>query len=236
MVDQQLLQTFMSSFYGYGSWRAKYWFIGMEEGGGDSEEEIDRRVMTWQLRGSQPLEDMHTYHADIGVTRHSGPDAKIQRTWGKLVRVVLAAEGMESNRESVRKYQSAQLGSATGETLLIELLPLPSPSTGHWLFSSAGIPDLATRDRYRAVMTPRRSDAIRSRIDDGHPANVIFYGLDYRAHWESISRQQFAPVADQRFLVAEAPSTRFVIAPHPVARGATNADFEAIGRWIAARP
>lgn len=48
MVEQQLLKTFMSRFYGYGSWSAKYWFIGMEEGGGDSEEEIERRMMTWR--------------------------------------------------------------------------------------------------------------------------------------------------------------------------------------------
>jgi len=52
---------------------------------------------------------------------------------------------------------------------------------------------------------------------------------------EEISRQQFEPVASQRFVAAEAPSTRFVIAPHPVARGVTNADFDGIGTWIAAR-
>jgi hypothetical protein len=61
------------------------------------------------------------------------------------------------------------------------------------------------------------------------------HGLDYRriGNRSVASASSLSPI--KRFLVAEAPSTRFVIALHPVARGVTNADFDAIGAWIAAR-
>jgi hypothetical protein len=35
-----LLKDFAHKFYGYGSWRAPIWFIGMEEGGGKTFQEI----------------------------------------------------------------------------------------------------------------------------------------------------------------------------------------------------
>jgi hypothetical protein len=36
LFDDQLLERFMCTFYGYGNYRGAYWFVGMEEGGGDS--------------------------------------------------------------------------------------------------------------------------------------------------------------------------------------------------------
>jgi hypothetical protein len=50
-LDESLLQEFMSNFYGYGNYAAPYWFIGMEEGGGDTIEEITRRLTVWDQRG-----------------------------------------------------------------------------------------------------------------------------------------------------------------------------------------
>ncbi len=35
-LDDALLEAYMDGFYGYGNLAGPYWFIGMEEGGGDS--------------------------------------------------------------------------------------------------------------------------------------------------------------------------------------------------------
>lgn len=40
MLQDDLLQSYMETFYGYGSYTGRYWFVGMEEGGGTSEEAI----------------------------------------------------------------------------------------------------------------------------------------------------------------------------------------------------
>ena len=39
-IDHKLLESYMTGFYGYGNESALYWFIGLEEGGGNSLDEI----------------------------------------------------------------------------------------------------------------------------------------------------------------------------------------------------
>ena len=38
--DDQVLDEFAHQFYGYGNYDGRYWFIGMEEGGGNSFAEV----------------------------------------------------------------------------------------------------------------------------------------------------------------------------------------------------
>jgi hypothetical protein len=44
--DEQLLGEYCERFFGYGTWNAKIWFIGMEEGGkgSASESAIQKRL------------------------------------------------------------------------------------------------------------------------------------------------------------------------------------------------
>lgn len=42
------LSQFMKTFYGYGTLSAKFWFIGMEEGGGNSFTEVQARLSAWE--------------------------------------------------------------------------------------------------------------------------------------------------------------------------------------------
>jgi hypothetical protein len=230
MIDPRLLDDFMRRFFGYGSWDAKLWFIGMEEGGGESIEEIARRLTSWDR--NDDLTDIRQYHAAVGGMPWFSARPKIQSTWGKLIRVALSARGLKTDIESVRRYQRDLLGRRSGLEALIELLPLPSPSTAHWLYQSFGIPGIATRERYRDTMLPLRIAAIRQRIERHHPDTVVFYGIGYRPQWEAIIRKWFAPLSGERFETASDGATRFVLAPHPVATGVSNADFEAIGKWI----
>ncbi len=43
--DDGLLWEYMSTFYGYGDYGAGYWFVDMEEGGGNSAAEVERRLL-----------------------------------------------------------------------------------------------------------------------------------------------------------------------------------------------
>ncbi len=42
-----LLNAYMTGFYGYGSPSAPFWFIGIEEGGGASLHEVERQIRCW---------------------------------------------------------------------------------------------------------------------------------------------------------------------------------------------
>lgn len=224
MLNQKLLHEFMNRFYGYGDWNAPLWFVGMEEGGGNSEDEINRRLGAWD--GTDNLADIREYHRKIGVPwfiQHP----KIQSTWGKLIRIALAFEGRPTDTEAVRRYQRDELGKRTA---IIELFPLPSPGTDRWLYSS--IPEIATRDKYMALVGATRIATLRERIRAHRPVAVVFYGSGYRNYWAQISGVSFAK--NDRFETGRNESTSFVIASHPVAHGVMNRDFEAIGSWLAA--
>jgi hypothetical protein len=231
MIDTARLNDFMHRFYGYGSWDAPLWFVGMEEGGGNTLEELECRLKSWD--GSDDLVDLKDFHSKLGGTDWFSDRPKIQSTWGKLIRVALACEGRTPDRESVRTYQRDELGRKNGSTALLELLPLPSPSTSHWIYGSLELATLKDRASYRDAMIPFRTDAIRRRLKQHQPRVVLFYGLDYREHWETIVEQPFQQEPEARFSTATNSTTRFILAPHPAAmRGVRNSDYESIGMWI----
>jgi len=67
MLDDRLLADFMLRFYGYGSFSAPIWFVGMEEGGGADLAELTDRLTAWDQGGRSELEDVAQYHKKIRV-------------------------------------------------------------------------------------------------------------------------------------------------------------------------
>jgi hypothetical protein len=53
-TDKQLVR-FMDTDWGYGNWSASYWFVGMEEGGGDSWTAICDRLRSWEGLGAPQM-------------------------------------------------------------------------------------------------------------------------------------------------------------------------------------
>lgn len=56
------LRQFMQTFYGYGNLDGRFWFIGMEEGGGNSLEEMQARLKAWKQLGKPELADLRDFH------------------------------------------------------------------------------------------------------------------------------------------------------------------------------
>ena len=57
-----MLERFIYKFYGSGNFAGNYWFIGMEEGGGDKLEEVLNRLNVWKDLGEQELVDTADFH------------------------------------------------------------------------------------------------------------------------------------------------------------------------------
>ena len=93
LLDDAAVAKFIEALYDYGNWSAPVWFVGMEEGGGGTPEEIAKRIAAWEQRGRNELEDLVEYHHAIGVTRHFGAQPKLQSTWAKLIRILCAMRG-----------------------------------------------------------------------------------------------------------------------------------------------
>jgi hypothetical protein len=233
MLNINLLKEFIFNFFGYGNYHSKYWFIGMEEGGGNSIKEVNRRLNAWEKRGKLELEDVAEYHFAIGIPEHFRDPAKLQPTWNKLIRILLSAEGQAGATEDVREYQKSSLGRLNGESCLLELLPLPSPSTGKWLYGQhSSLPYLKTRKLYSETCTPFRAAHIRSRIDDFKPKAVVFYSFSYKDHWQEIAGAKLEKSENGEYFIGENDATLYLITKHPAFTGITNRYFENIGEII----
>lgn len=232
-LDDRAVEAFMDGFFGYGNWAAPVWFVGMEEGGGATIAEAARRIETWGVRGGLDLEDLVEYHHAIGITQHLGSRPALQPTWSKLVHLLLGTTGDVATDERVRRFQATELGRRGGASALIELLPLPSPGIGRWIYGDATtIPFLSSRDRYRTHVVRHRIAAIRERIATHRPRAVVFLGLSYAAYWSEIAGLPLSPARGDEFISATAPQTTFVMVKHPAARGVKNAVFRTIGEAL----
>jgi len=235
MLDNFLLQNFVKDFYGYGNYSAPFWFIGMEEGGGGSLDEISQRLTAWDARGRRELEDVAGYHHAIGITRFWDEPVRLQSTWNRLIRIVISAKGHEPSSQEVKDYQRDYLGRENAETCLLELMPLPSPNASNWLYNEiSSLSYLANRQSYVKEVAPLRIKHIRSKIAGFSPLLVLFYGLGYLDYWQEIAGISLEPQKIDRVYGSKVGNTLFVAAKHPAARGIGNKYFHEIGKWISA--
>ncbi len=225
--DDQLLESRINKFYGYGNYQGDYWFIGLEESGGDFTN-INQRIHTWSKRGEQEIEDMAEYHRALATE-----DTNIDSTWKGLIRIVLSAKGYKNiNTKHITEYQINFLGRKNKETCLLELFPLPSPATRHWLYGQhSKLSFLTDRDTYRAYCVDKRIDHLNQKIEECQPKAVVFYGKGYEYYWKKLTNVEFLPT-NAGFLVGKNSQTVFVIAKHPVAFGTSNEYFHSIGKLI----
>jgi hypothetical protein len=224
------LERFTTTFFGYGSWAAPIWIVGMEEGGGATVEEVMHRLAVWEQRGQRDLEDLAQYHHAIGVTKHLNADARIQPTWAKLIHLLLGARGLPFDTEQVRSFQARHLGRNNGDTCILELLPLPSPNVRTWLYAPWNVPYLRDRDSYRLHLIPQSVERIRARVSTCRPKAVVFLGMSYLKHWQKIAG---TPLEVQGDVAVAGGDTLYIAVRHPAARGVTNAYFRGVGELIA---
>jgi len=234
--NDQLLQEFTQNFYGYGNYNGKYWFIGMEEGGGKKFQELENRLTAWDKRGKRELEDVAEYHAEIEMTHFFNERPKLQTTWSKLIRILLSIEGQRATTNQVRDYQRSSLARSNANHCLLELLPLPSPRTGDWLYTRySRLAYLATRESYKQSCLAPRVAHLKRRIKKYEPKVIIFYSFSYRQHWQEIASVDFSlNESDGVYIGYNEPSV-FIVTKHPCARGVTNEYFHRVGEIALAK-
>lgn len=230
-LNDTLLQHFMSTFYGSGNYSGEYWFVGMEEGGGNDLSQVTKRLNAWVELGGTELVDICEFHLKIDYPQYFRDPVKLQRTWMQQARIVLASKGLPSSIPDVRAYQRDVIGRKTSETCLLELLPLPSPSSNDWNYGLwSDLPFLMDRKTYRDYCVPWRVEHIRSKIKEHKPKFVVFMGQGYSDYWHSIVGRNFTDIGG--FWTANSAGTTYVITKHPAAQGVTNSYFETVGKFL----
>jgi hypothetical protein len=235
-LNSALLANYVESFYGFGNWGARIWFVGIEEAGGWRQRDIDRRLQTWDRNGRAELEDASTFYPASGNARWHGATAVLQPTWAQLLRMLLVARGMPARNENIIDYQRRHLGSRDGEICLAELLPLPSPSLKYWHYSKwSKLRWLENRERYYAHLLVPRAAGLARRIREHQPEVVIFYGTTFLKTWSCISGATWAQAIEQKLLHYSNGHTDFFVTKHPLdpALGSgRDSYFQEIGKYF----
>ncbi|MDP9110536.1 MAG: hypothetical protein M3M96_02755 [Candidatus Eremiobacteraeota bacterium] len=168
------------TWFGYGRWEARYWFIGMEPGGTDHAE----LYTSWDACGGGQLIDAKCHEDEwnrrVGPelrTRYFAEVPRIQKsTWQPLIHILL---GFTGRNEDPHHFQRDQWGSANGDVALIELSPIASRSLS------------ASRDRER--YQSGRIEAIRGHLENvkPKPALALFYGKSFEKQYSQIAGGAF---------------------------------------------
>jgi len=103
-----------------------------------------------------------------------------------------------------------------------------------WPYSLAGPDIIRDRSTYSATMLPGRISGIRDLIAQHRPQIVVCYGLNARDTWAALAGAEFVKSEGHSFRFCSTPSTLYILMKHPTAHGVTNAEFEALGRFVAA--
>jgi hypothetical protein len=197
LIKEEALRHWIDNFYGYGSWHARFWFIGYEEGGGEIPEEVADKVDYFQSAHTEAdgeLCDIRELYKRVAV-RWDGPKANLYNDmyeyrfdknaiqhglWKNLIAFV---HGYKQTKPSdlLAYQQHSFLSPAAHNEALIQLYPLPSPHNHSWYYSWLDLPNLGflkSRTLYQERVYNRRMHTILSNISTYKPEVVLMYGMD----------------------------------------------------------
>ena len=207
------MKDYADKFYGFGTWNAKIWFVGIEEAGGWEEQDVMDRLHAWEQGGKMELENASTFYPASGNNWWHGHESQHQETWGELIRMLLLARGESDTDEAILNYQRNVLGRADGETCLAELLPLPSPSIKEWRYRNwSKFHWLESREKYYAHLLVTRAAELARKIKSKPPSVVIFYGSSFHRTWSCVAGANWTQAIPGQFQTIK---TAFFVTKHP---------------------
>lgn len=171
--------------------KSSIWYIGIEEKGGSTLEDVNNRIESWMSLKTD-LIDNEKHQRAIGNS-YLYTKGTLQNTWRPLIRLRQGYKGESIDKENVRKIQRYNWGHLNSDNLLLELLPLPSPSNNIWKYKDwSKVAYLQSRDEYEKYIAPKRIEYIKSKIEIHKPKLVVFYttSKDYNEYWEELIEEK----------------------------------------------
>jgi hypothetical protein len=228
-----MIQDYCNQFFGYGRWDAPVWFVGLEEAGAGTPEELQARLAAWVQRGRRELEDAPSFYPACEQHQWHGPHSTLQRTWRQLIRILLLARGEPVGENALLEHQRQSLGASSGQVCLTELFPLPAPSHRHWPYSAHEALPAWMRNREQFVQTilPGRAATLREKIALNHPRVVVFYFWKPRFFAEAVAGGEFQPILPEKLLGFERNGTAYFVTGHPAGRY-PDTYFDGLGQYF----
>jgi hypothetical protein len=201
-------------FYGYGHWSAPYWFIGPEQGQAkDEKDDLGPRLHAWERLGKPDLADLKDFHDLLEPGKWTREGTPLQKTWRKLMLILLTSLEETADKEDLRTYQRCKLGRKRGETCLLELSGLPANSS--------------RIDRDRKTFLQPRILRIAQELKTNQPRFVVLYGKGHQGDFREIVGQ--LPELDEVRFVG---STAVLFTKHTNARKLSDEHWCGLGKAL----
>jgi hypothetical protein len=211
LIEEKALKYWIDNFYGYGSWHARFLFVGYEESGGDLPEEVAEKLnffYTLQAPNTPTLCDIRELYRHVAF-RVEGPRAmKFSNLYdqrfgvhatlhGGWKNLIAFAHGYQSEKlPDLLTYQKNSFALPSANEALIQLYPLPAHNHA-WYYAWLHLPQfpfLKSRALYQSYVYPSRIHAILENISLYKPEVVVLYGMD-NINLLKTSVQEFFPTA-----------------------------------------
>ena len=218
LIEDKALKNWIDNFYGYGSWQARFWFVGYEESGGDVPEEVAEKLnyfynlktSTSALCDIRELYRHVTFHvegpraekfANLNDYRF-GTQATLHGLWKNLIAFVHGYQNKKLPDLLTYQKNSFALPLPPNEAL-ITLYPLPAHDHA-WYYAWLDLPQfpfLKSRALYQEYLYTSRLHTILKNISVYKPEVVLMYGMD-NINLLKQSVQEFFP--DAKFKMQKA--------------------------------
>ena len=190
------------AFRGYGNPNGRFWFVGMEEGGGDIE---SLRIRADKFSNLEDLAESHQRFESHDMSN-------LISTWRIMSAIAGRIGGITDwwDPEYARNYQLNHLGRTNGETYLTEILPLPKRSLNDCPYSDI----FDSPQDYFEQVYPTQLDSLRTEYAEADPKQqfVFCYGKKYwQYHREIFNFAAFQPALDGKVQWGRNESTVFVL-------------------------
>jgi len=212
-IQENTLQFWLEHFYGYGSWNARIWLVGFEDGGGEYVEEVAEKFNYFYKNHGQNSEailcDIRDLYRHV-TSRLEGPRASLfanlyeyrfaeqaiqHGVWKNLIAFV---HGYRNEKlPDLLSYQRDYFSLTSSHEAWIQLYPLPSPHNHAWYYAWLDMPKfefLKSRTLYQEKVYADRIRQIFQNMKTYKPDVVLMYAMENINLLKS-SVQEFFPGA-----------------------------------------
>jgi hypothetical protein len=217
LIKEKALKHWIDNFYGYGSWSARIWFIGYEEGGGDLPEEVAEKLNYFSnVHGSSThptlcdIRELYRHvafkvdgpRADLFATLYEYRFDKNATLHGSWKNIIAFMHGYRNKKvPDLLSYQKKLF--ATKNEALLQLYPLPAHNHA-WYYSWLDMPQLGflkSRTLYEEHVYENRMQSILDKITEHKPELVVMYGME-NINMLKKSVQEFFPAVKFKMIKA----------------------------------
>ena len=196
-IQENHLRHWIQYFYGYGSWNAKVWFVGFEESGGDTPDEVAEKInyfyKTHRALKEPTLCNLRDLYQHVS-SRLDGPRAGSFTTlydyrfgknaiqhgvWKNLIAFEHGYRGKDL--PDLLAYQKKSFVTVSDQEAWLQFYPLPSPHNHAWYYSWLNMPKfpfLKSRTQYQEHLYSSRVRSILKNITVHQPEVVLMYGME----------------------------------------------------------